>query len=194
MDENKKPEDRKFSSVVSKPAELKKKGGFGKLKGLLISEDAKDVKGYILGDVIIPTIKKMISEAASSAIDILLFGETRRRNGSSSTPGSRVSYRKYYDDRDYRDSRDRRRDRYEVFDYDNLEFDNKGDAEMVLDSLIEVIEQYKMATVGDAYDFAGVSTNSYMVNRYGWSDLSSARIVRDRDHYYIDFPKPMPID
>ena len=110
MEENKKPEDRKFSSVVSKPAELKKKGGFGKLKGLLISEDAKDVKGYVLTDVIIPTIKKMISEAASSAIDILLFGEVRRKSGSSSTPGSRVSYRKFYDDRDYRDSRDRRRD------------------------------------------------------------------------------------
>lgn len=195
MDDVKKTEERKLASVVSKPAEVKKKSGFGKLKGMLISEDAKDVKSYILTDVLIPTIKRTIADIVSGGIDMLLFGEARSRRGGDRAPGSRVSYRKYYDDRDDRySSRDRGRTKYEAFDYDNIEFDNRGDAEMVLSALDDIIDQYGTARVGDAYDLAGVTASSYMVNKYGWTSLASAKIVRDRDHYYIDFPKAMPLD
>ena len=191
-----KKEERKVTSVVSKPAEVKKKSGFSKLKGMIISEDAKDVKNYIVADVIIPTIKRTIADVITGGIDMLLFGEVRSRKNRDGAPGSRVSYRKFYDDRDDRYSRDKDRGRlrYEAFDYDNLEFDNRGDAEMVLGALEDIIDQYGTARVGDAYDLAGVTASSYMVNKYGWTSLASARIVRDRDRYYIDFPKAMPID
>lgn len=195
-DEVNRNEERKVNAVVSKPAEIKKKGGFSKLKGMLISEDAKDVKSYIVTDVLIPTFKRTIADVVSGGVDMLLYGEVRsRKNRGDSAPGSRVSYRKYYDDRD--DGYSRRRDRgtrFEAFDYDNLEFDNRGDAEMVLGALEDIIDQYGTARVGDAYDLAGVTASSYMVNKYGWTSLASAKIVRDRDRYYIDFPKAMPLD
>ncbi len=193
--ENKKTETRKeVSSVVSKPAEVKKKNGFSKFKEAFISEDARDVKSYILSDVLIPTIKRTIADMVSGGIDMLLYGEVRSRKGRDDrNPASRVSYRKYYDDR--RDERrEPRRERYEAFDYDNLEFDNRGDAELVLSSLDDIIEQYGTASVADLYDLAGVTSSSYITRRYGWTSLAQARVISDRGVYYIDFPKAIPLE
>ena len=185
---------RKHGAVINGQAKLKKKSGLAKFKGMLINEDSKEVKSYLLTDVFIPGIKKIISEIISGGVDMLLYGEVRRKDrGGNRIPVSNVSYRQYYDDgrsnRGYE-----RRPRYEAFDYDNLEFDNRGDAELVLNALDDCIDQYGMATVAEAYDLAGITNTSYMANKYGWTSLSSAQIVRDGSKYYIDFPKAMPID
>ena len=75
----------------------RKKSQVRKFTDVFISEDVSNVKSYILMDVLVPTIKKAISDIVKDGIDMLLG-----TGGPSSrtTNASKVSYRNYYDRRD----------------------------------------------------------------------------------------------
>lgn len=184
-------DERRVKKVVKGKVTTKKNDG-RKLANIFISEDASSVKSYVLMDVFVPAIKKMISDIVRDGIDIILYGETKGRSGGSGrSAGSNVSYRSYYDNRNGRDS-----DRYSSrtrFEYDDIVFESRGEAETVVDEMIGVIEQYGFVRVDDMYDLAGL-TAPYTSNKYGWTSLRSAEVTRVRDGYVIKLPKAMPID
>ena len=74
-----------------------------KLMDMFISDDAANVKNYVIMDVLIPSIKNAISDIIKSSVD-MIFG-TSTSTTRKSSGGNRVSYRSYYDD-----PRDNRRD------------------------------------------------------------------------------------
>ena len=53
-------EKKKVEKVVVGAVKTKKKSGLSKVFKNLVSEDAKDIKTYLVGDIIVPTIKKTI--------------------------------------------------------------------------------------------------------------------------------------
>jgi hypothetical protein len=103
-----------------------------------------------------------------------------------------VSYSRYYDDRDRRrDDPPRAKSR---FDFEDIVFDSKGDAVIVLDDMNRAIYEYGFVTVADMYDMAGLD-QPYTSNKFGWTSIRSAETVRLRDGgYIIKLPRPMPID
>lgn len=153
----------------------------------VISEEAGNVKNYILGDVLIPALKKAISDVVTNGIDMILYGETGH---TSKNRGSKISYIDY--GRSYRD-RDRRDYRVASYDYDDLVFETRGEAEIILDNLYEILDRYKVATVADLYDLAG-ERGRYTDNKFGWTDLGTASVVRIRDGYVIKLPRALAID
>ena len=164
--------DKKVEKVISGSAKPKKKGEMQKFADVFISEDVGNVKSYILMDVLVPAIKKAISDIVTNGIDMILYGETGRTRKASS--GTKVSYGKYYDREP-----DRRRDRSISsrggYDYDDIVFETRGDAEKVLDSMNDIISQYGVVSVLDLYDLADVSTDNYAANKYGWTARSGKR-------------------
>ena len=155
----------------------------------VISEEAGDVKNYIVMDVLIPAFKKTIVDVVENGIEMLMG--TTGRSSSSRSKGSKISYTSYYDD-DRRSSRSGRR--YDsTLDYDDIIFDTRGDAEVVLDSMFEVLDRYKVVTIADYYDLCGERC-PHTANRYGWTDLSNASVVRIRDGYTIRLPRALAID
>ena len=81
-----------------------------------------------------------------------------------------------------------------TYSYDNIVLESRGDAESVLDSMGEIIDQYGMVKVADLYDLVGL-TGSYTDNNYGWTNLSTAHVVRLNDGgYLIKLPRALPID
>lgn len=188
----KKKEEKKLTAVVSAGAKTKKKSEMAKLSDIFISEDIHNVKSYVFLDVLVPAIKKAISDIVTNGIDMILYGESGRRDRKHSG-ASKVSYGSYYrSDRD-RDRREPVRAR-SGFDFDDIIFDNRGDAESVLTAMEDVIDQYGVVSVGDLYDLADVSTNNYAINKYGWTDLRSAEVVRTRDGYMIKLPRALPLN
>ncbi len=185
------PPDKKVEKVISRSAKPKKKGEMQKFADIFISEDVGNVKSYVLMDVLVPAIKKAISDIITNGIDMILYGETGRTRKASS--GTKVSYGKFYDREP-----DRRRERLASsrggYDYDDIVFETRGDAESVLDAMNEIISQYEVVSVGDLYDLAGVSTDNYAVNKYGWTDISGCKPVRVRDGYILKLPKALPIN
>lgn len=184
-----KKEEKRVQKVVTGKAKTKKNGA-RKLTDIFISEDASNVKSYIFMDVLVPAIKKAISDIVTDGVAMILYGETGGRKTKSS---SRVSYRSYYDDR--RDDR-RDRDRFGSrgrFDYDDVVFESRVEAELVREQMVELIERYGFVTVADMYDMADL-TAPYTANKYGWTNIRNAEFVRVRDGYILKLPKAMPID
>lgn len=186
-----KKERTEKQAVVSKTPKTRKKSEIQKAAGLFISEDASTVKEHLIQDVVIPTAKDLIVNVITDAVNIIFWGSTRRKSGS----GTRIGYASRFDEvRDPRDrDRDKRRDRTAI-EYDDIIFDNRGDAEAVLANMDACLEQYGVVTVLDLFDFAGVTTHNYMADRYGWKNLSTAEVRRIRDGFIIDLPRAFPID
>lgn len=59
--EQKQPE-KKVEKIISGSAKAKKKSEVKKLTDVFISEDISNVKSYIWNDIIVPIVKKAISE------------------------------------------------------------------------------------------------------------------------------------
>lgn len=182
-------EEKRASKVVS--GKVSTKGNSTrKLAGLFVSDDATNVKSYVLKDILVPEIKKIIQDIVTEGISIILYGESR---GKKSSRSGGVSYRSYYDDRD-RSDRDRPSSRSSNrFDYDDIVFDTRGDAEVVKDQMSDIVSKYGLVTVADMYDLAGL-TVPYTASRYGWSNIRTAEVMRIRDGYILKLPKAMAID
>ena len=73
--EDNKQELKRIEKVVAGPVKTRKKSKFSKFTEEFISEDAKNVKSYVFGEVLIPAIKKAISDIVTDGIDIILYGE-----------------------------------------------------------------------------------------------------------------------
>lgn len=77
--------EKKVEAVISGKAKTRKKGEMQKFADVFIAEDANNVKSYILLEVIVPAIKKAISDIVTTGIDMILYGEAgrTRKNGSA---------------------------------------------------------------------------------------------------------------
>lgn len=179
--------DKKLEKVVTCAAKTRKKSEVRKLANIFVPEDTENVKSYILTDVIIPGIKNAIADVVS----IMLFGDSGRI-GSKKDGRSRIAYQKYYDDR-RDDRREYGRPRAVGFDYDDIVFESRGDADLVLDQLESAIANYGIASVADLYDLAGITCRNYTANRYGWTDIQSAKVVRVREGYILQLPRAVQI-
>lgn len=167
----------------------KKKSEIAKFADVFLQEDIESVKSYILSDVVIPALKKAISDVVTNGIDMLLYGE----GGSSkkTTPASKVSYRSYYERPNERYSKPQSSGKR--YNYDDVVLESRGEAEEVLSRMEDLIATYNVVSVADFYDLVDVSCH-YTDNNYGWTDIRSASIQRTRDGYIIRLPRPMPID
>jgi hypothetical protein len=181
--------EKKVEKIAS--GVIKKQGIFRRMTSSFISRDLPDVKSYIILDVLIPAFKKAISDIIRNGIDMLLYGETDgyKRGGS---PASRVSYRSYSDDRAPRSESRAINSRY-GFSCEEIEFPTYGQAKDVLDRMYELLAMYKIVSIADFKELAGIE-GSHTDNKYGWSDLAQAETVRTRDGYSLKMPRAMPIN
>ena len=168
-----------------------KKQSLGKrVSDNLFVEDIKKVKDYLIYDIALPAAKKLISESVSSAVDMMLWGETRRHDSRSG--GVRRDYTRAYEERN---ERGKIATRSGTYSYEEVIFDTAGDANLTLDEMWKDVEQYGMVSIADMYDHAGVTSERYTDNKYGWTNLRMADVGRNSDGtYYLKLPKPQPLD
>lgn len=185
--EQKEKEKRVKKPVVTGKVITKKKSGLRKFTDEFISDDARNVKSYIFGDVIIPTIKKTLLDIVTIGFEMMLYGESR--GGRKRSTVDKVSYTKY-SDRDYAEPRSRRE---EVYDYDEVYLTTRGEAEDVLDAMSDIINEYENISIGDFKELVGIRTINYMDNKYGWTSMRGMDVVHTRDGYWIKLPKATPI-
>ena len=191
--------EKKVEAVITGAAKTRKKGEMQKFADVFIAEDANNVKSYILMEVIVPAVKKAISDIVNTGIDIVttgidmtLYGEAGRskKNGTA----SKVSYRNYYDQGTDRVRAGSVGNRRNTPDYDDILFDTRGDAEAVLDAMNDIISQYGTVSVSDFYDLARVPNDNFTMNRYGWTNIGGATAVRVRDGYILKLPRAIPLN
>lgn len=175
-----KPENKEIAPVA-KGKEKKKNFGQKFLENFfVISKD--DIEDRLMKEWLIPGIKNMLEDA----MHMILFGG-RTRSGSRNVEGDKirvVNYDKAYDRGESRGTAalSRRIRKPELI------FETREDAEDVLRTLFEYLEEYHRATVKDLYALADMDTEHTM-NNWGWTDLSDAVVVRVEDGYLLEMPK-----
>lgn len=182
--------EKKVEKVITGTAKTKKKTGVTKLADIFIEDDVDSVKSYIVGDVIVPTIKKTIYDVITGSLDMFFFGGTGGGGRARST-ADKVSYRNYSSYSNKRESRPTTRTT--GYSYDEIVLDSRGEAEEVLTRMDELVSTYGIVSVADFYDLVGV-TCQYTDNKYGWTNIRNAQVMRVRDGYMIKMPKAMPLD
>lgn len=188
-----KAENKRVEKVVHGKARKQSETGASKLTKAIFAEDVNDVKEYLVWDVLLPALKDTISDLFKKGIDAMLFGDSRpstvKRNGST----SKVSYSSYYEREKERANRGYSRRRRAAHQFDGIVFDRRDDAENVLEQLVDITMQYGLCSVADFYELAGIESE-WTDEKYGWGELSEARVERVRNGYIVALPKPEPID
>lgn len=191
---------RKLDKITSGEAVQRKKPLGRKIAETFTGEDAQSVGSYILFDVIIPATKNLITDMVSQGIERLMFGDSKSRGRISSGRSTNyTSYNKMYSgstrsDIDRPDGGRKMSERgRRTHDFTEVILEDRGEAEQVLDTLIEAIAEYDVATVTDLYDLVGI-TGSYVDDKWGWTDLRGSEVRRVREGYLLSLPKPLPID
>ena len=181
-------EAKKTVSKVTKGAVRTSERKKGFVESFL-EDDISDIKSYVWTDVIKPAIKNLIFDSFVGSIEMALFGTTSRsRNrGGNNASNHYVSYNKFSNNRGSRTDDNRTSSRC---NYQDVIFEERADAETVLDTLQNLIDDYGEASIGDFYDAAGITPdNNFQNESWGWTDLRTARVQRSRDGYYISMPR-----
>lgn len=195
--ENPQVPEKKVEKVIQGSGTKQKRGIGKRFIDIFIDENVSDVKTYLFYDVLVPAIKENFADLVNSAVNLLLFGEVARRSarrqGGNGT-GSKINYGGYFNS----NQRPERLPRYErsrvAHNFDDVYFNTRGEAELVLDGMMDILSDYKQVTVADFYDLAGVSTE-FTDNKYGWTDLRGTSIKGSPSRgYWIELPKCVALD
>ena len=84
-------ERKRTEKIVSGAVRTKKKSEFSRLADVFAPGDVQNVKSYVFMDVLVPAIKKAISDIVTNGIEMILYGETGNSHHRSH-PTHRASY------------------------------------------------------------------------------------------------------
>lgn len=184
-DSSQKPES--FKGTIHKKSTLER------VKEEFFGDRPDSVKNYIIYEVVIPSVKSLISTAVTSSVDALLYGSgnrSRPSNGqyrySSSPKGNsapwepvatprRVDYA-YASRNAYRSAVAQRQ-----VDVEDITFESRDAAQYALDRMQEYVDAYGSVSVLRYYDICGVSAN-FAQDNYGWTSTRDMTIGSYFDH------------
>lgn len=192
-----KPKQKPDPVVLTSKVTLERDRPASKIRKLFVPGDVKDVKSYLINNVIVPGFKN----AVLGMIEIAFFGRTSGwRGGPSASGGTNYSYISNNGSIMSRGSTVpsiTNRDRL-TNNFSNLRFTGPNayqEVEDVIGTLIDYVDRYGQATVADFYALCGVSADQItdMDGRWGWKSFRKLEPRAVRDGYIIDVDPPIQL-
>lgn len=187
------PEERvKIDKVISGSVIERKKGVVRKFKDHFQGEnDMQSIGSYVFWDVIVPKVRDLVFDAINESTNRVFYGDMRRPSSNGRSSGATVrptAYNRIYQQSapEPRNISQRARNTHEFAQ--EILLPNLGEAEKVLDTLLEYIDKYGFVSVTDLYDAVGISAGEFTDEKYGWDDLRTAKTSRVREGYLLDLP------
>jgi hypothetical protein len=176
-----------------------RKPGLGKrIKDTFLGgEDIQTVLENVVVDVVVPQVKDLMFDFVSTTVQRKLFGTSRpiRTGNTSGNGGAKINYGGMFNGNSQQNPAGRAGQAEPAKTsrtskaYENLVFDNRGDAESVIDALATAIDQYNVVTLSDLYEMIG-HTGKYTDEKYGWDTMVGATVHRVRDGFLLQLPEP----
>lgn len=183
----KKPE-KKFEKVTTGKVVTKEKNDIQKVASMFIAEDLKTVRDHILKDVAVPKLQDFFADLMIATINMIFHGDDRPRSSYNNyAQPSRVSYNRYAN------QSNQQRPVAAQINYQDVIFSSRGDAEEVLNQMVDAVASYGTVSVADFYDLVGMTAN-YTDNKYGWYDIRNAYVQPVSGGYIIKLPKPVALN
>lgn len=183
--------EKSIRPVTAKP----KKKRFGqKLKEAMFSEDIGNgsVTEYVFFRILIPSVKRVLSDMANTAINMALGLDPKTRTiGTGNTHTANASL---YRDRNYNRPTDNYGGRREALS--ELEWDEET-ARDILTQVQDLIERYGECSISDVYSIMGLGDRIRTTDRsWGWTSAKNIELVAldpQHERNIIDFPSARPL-
>lgn len=184
--------EKHIRPVDNKP----KKKKFGqKMKEAMFSEDIGkgSVTEYVFFKILIPSVKRVLSDMANTAINMALGLDPKTRTIQSNTHTANASlYRDRNYSRGYSASEYNRRDAISELEWD------EETAKDIYAQMTDLIELYGNCSLADAYSIMGLGDRIRTTDRnWGWTSMRNSDVVpadRNEDRWYIDMPPARPLN
>lgn len=201
------PEDKHIEPVVTGKVMVRKKTLGRRMREMFFSGDSSSVGGYLLKDVLIPALQNTITDLVTQGIEQVFYGEVRtgRRGGPSRPSGygsNHISYNDQYRTRPTPATSTQRSSvstppyqrpsNPSVYQMGEVTVESRVDAEVVVDRMGDLIEQYGAASVADLNSLLKQSS-SYVDHSWGWDSMGGVDIKRDRWGFRIILPEPVKL-
>lgn len=187
-----KSKEQKEITPVTK-ARVKRESTAKKVVGEIIREDAKSVGETVLWDVIIPTVKNLISDTVTRGIESMLYGGDTRPSRSRSGYSDYSGYSRPKDRRDRSsERRPSRSARHAEPERNEIIFDTRSDANDVIDRMSDLIDQYGQVSLADLNALIGASSN-FIDDNWGWTDMGSFNVRQVRDGFMLTHDEPQSL-
>lgn len=186
--------EKNVEKIVAGEVTVVKRSLGRKFKDFLSEADFRSVFSYVVHDVLLPSAKNMIVDAAGRGVERAVYGEASiRRRGYPTGPGySRISYNEPVR-RDYRSAPPSRAPGGIVHggprrqSQDDIILADRSEAERVVETMNAIVDQYQAVTLADLKDMLGLPA-PHTDNKWGWTFVGNVPIRQVREGYLIDLP------
>ena len=190
---NKKPE-KQLEKVVTGEVIQRPKPLGRRFKDIFLGGDVKIAMRYVLAEVLLPGLRNIVVDVTSKGVEKMVYGDSPRRVRSPAYRSytqynNPISHRMPPDPRDrpYLPDQYRRPMRSTRRDMQNIVVATRSEADKVVETLLDIVSQYEVASLADLYELLGLET-SFTDHKWGWTYLNNVEIRQVRDGYLIDFP------
>lgn len=193
--ETARPEIKK---IVTTSGTIRKASLGSRMRETFAGEGARETGTYVFFDVIIPAIKAMAFDTITQGADRILFGgRDVIRSGMANAPRTRTNYNQIstnaannYPGRNFEGGgREISRAARNNHRFDEILLDSRGEAEMVLDTMQDLISRFQWVSIPEFYSMVDV-TAEFTDEKWGWTNISTAQIRPSRGKYAILLPSP----
>lgn len=173
------------------PLEIVTTGNVKTRKGGGLAKNIRNISNSLFSSIVMPAVKGLVLDFFNDGLRMAMFGRDNvARPGGGHTNYHQMQERRHRQTRRVSHNQPARRTVPYVEDvFDDIFFDNRADAELVLGRMMERIAEYGWVTVGDLYSLTGLSPN-YTSEGWVWYRLDQCRIEYTGDGFVIDFPEP----
>lgn len=188
---------KKIEQVTSAGAVRRKRGIGRQFKETFVGGSARMAFDYMILEVVIPSVKDMLTEAMQSGIEKLIYGDARPRRGMS-VPSSysglgHVNYQGMSSNK-LPTTRTLSRGSRTRHDFGEIVIQSRQEAEEVIDRMFDVLSRYGTVTVADLYDLTGIQSG-HTDTKWGWTSLRGAKASRMRNGgFLLDLPNPESLE
>lgn len=168
-----------------------------KFKGVFLGGDFKVARNYMFFDVFVPSVRDTIYNMFTKGLERVLYDLTGRQLMRTSNPQqSRIQFSNPIR-RDPREAQSQattgphptRQAPRNSYDIGEFIFETREEAELVVEQLMAIADQYDYATVGQLYGMMGWDV-TFTDQRWGWTNLSTVEIKHVKAGYLIELPVP----
>lgn len=190
--------EKRVKKIISGNVVTKPKNKISKFFSKFIAEDGRSVKDAIQEEIIIPSIKDLIVSAIQRGAEVLIYGKDRPHrnifgNVIQNIPSqiTRIGYENCFNTKSNKNKVVNTNSSYA--EYNDIILESRGDAQLVLDQMDDLIETYGVASLADLYEAVG-APYEYTAHNFGWTNIHSAKIQHVYNGWLIKMPKAYPIN
>ena len=183
--------DKKLEKIVDGEVSQRKKPLGRRFKDVFIGGEFKSAAQYIAIEVLLPAARNAVVDGVTKGIERVIYGDSSIRRSDPRNSQSRTIYnspvnrsgtqRANLPDQPRALGRGRNREVEEIL------LQTRADAERVLETMIDIVNQYDVASVADLNELLGLAV-AFTDNNWGWTNLSYADIRQTRSGFLLLLP------